>query len=99
MQVEEKTMAVIEIKKGVNEDRLDEMGVPAWLTWSAEESEFPWHYDDKETCYFLEGDVILTPENGEAVEVGKGDLVIFPQGISCTWKIRSKVLKHYRFGD
>jgi uncharacterized cupin superfamily protein len=32
------------------------------------------------------------------VEVGQGDLVTFPQGMSCTWKIRKDVRKHYRFG-
>ena len=92
-------MSAIEIENGVGEDRLNKLGVRAWPTWSAEESEFPWHYDDKETCFFLEGDVVVTPEEGDQVEVGKGDLVTFPQGMSCTWKIRSKVLKHYRFGD
>lgn len=89
----------IEVERGPNEDRLTDLGVRAWPTWSAEQSEFPWHYDDKETCYFLEGDVVVTPEEGEPVGVGTGDLVTFPKGMSCTWKIRSKVLKHYRFGD
>ncbi len=92
-------MSTIEIEKGVDEGRLDALGVRAWPTWSAEESEFPWRYDDQETCYFLAGDVVVTPEDGDPVEMGKGDLVTFPQGMSCTWKIRSKVLKHYRFGD
>ncbi|HDY70266.1 MAG TPA: DUF861 domain-containing protein [Nitrospirae bacterium] len=26
----------------------------------------------------------VTPDNGEPVEVGKGDLVTFPAGMSCT---------------
>jgi uncharacterized protein len=92
-------MSTIEIDKGVSEDQLNELGVRAWPTWSAEESEFPWHYDDQETCYFLEGDVIVTPEGGDPVEMGVGELVTFPQGMSCMWKIRSRVLKHYRLGD
>jgi uncharacterized cupin superfamily protein len=62
-------------------------------------SEFPWSYDDPETCYFLEGDVVVTPEGEEPVEVGRGDLVTFPQGLSCTWKMRKDVKKHYRFGS
>ncbi|NET86216.1 MAG: cupin domain-containing protein, partial [Moorea sp. SIO1F2] len=27
-----------------------------------------------------------------------GDLVTFPAGMSCTWKILSNVRKHYQFG-
>jgi uncharacterized cupin superfamily protein len=26
----------------------------------------------------------------------KGDLVTFPEGMSCTWKIRKDVKKHYK---
>jgi hypothetical protein len=55
-------------------------------------------YDEPEICYFLEGDVVVTPEGKAPVEVGKRDLVTFPQGMSCTWKIRKDVKKHYRFG-
>jgi uncharacterized protein len=32
------------------------------------------------------------------VEFGAGDLVTFPKGMSCVWKIASAVRKHYRFG-
>jgi len=46
----------------------------------------------------LEGDVIVTPEGGgDAVRVGKGDLVTFPVGMSCTWEVQKPVRKHYSF--
>ena len=63
-----------------------------------ETSTFPWSYGESETCYFLEGEVEVTPDGGEPVVVGKGDLVTFPEGMSCTWTVRSPVRKHYRFG-
>ena len=50
-----------------------------------------------ETCYFLEGEVVVTPEGGEPVTVGQGDMVTFPRGISCTWDVRRPVRKHYTF--
>lgn len=77
---------------------LDSLGVLTWPIWEKEVSEFPWHYDEAETCYLLEGDVIVTPDDGEPVRFGKGDLVTFPQGMSCTWKVLKPVRKHYRFG-
>lgn len=81
-----------------SEEELKKLGVRQWGIWTKEESEFPWSYDEKETCYFLEGDVVVTPENGEPVEMGAGDLVVFPDGMSCTWKVKKAVKKHYNFG-
>jgi len=78
--------------------QLEQLGVKKWSIWQKEVSEFPWHYDDQETCYLLEGEVIVTPSAGQPVHFGKGDLVTFPAGLSCTWKILSQVKKHYLFG-
>jgi uncharacterized protein len=78
--------------------RLEADGVTGWPVWTKEISEFDWTYDEPETCYFLEGDVVVTPRNGDPVQIGKGDLVTFPAGMSCTWKVRKPVRKHYRFG-
>ena len=92
-------MNEIKIIKNPSSDKLDELGVSEWSIWSKEASEFPWSYDDSETCYFLEGDVTVTPENGEPVQMGQGDLVTFPKGMSCTWKIHKEVKKHFVFGE
>jgi uncharacterized cupin superfamily protein len=91
-------MSTIKVERNPGAPRLKELGVSGWPIWTKEVSEFPWTYDDQETCYFLEGEVVVTPEGGEAVTVGKGDLVTFPAGMSCTWKVRGPVKKHYRFG-
>jgi hypothetical protein len=92
-------MAGIKVDKTPTEEQLKELGVFEWPIWTKEASEFPWSYDETETCYFLKGDIIVTPEGGEPVEMGKGDMVTFPKGMSCTWKIRKDVKKHYVFGQ
>lgn len=91
-------MSKIEIERNPDEERLKGLGVYDWPIWTKEASEFPWSYDEPETCYFLEGDVEVTPEGGEPVTVGQGDLVRFPEGLDCTWNVREPVRKHYRFG-
>ena len=79
-------------------ERLQQLAVFDWGIWSKEVSVFPWRYDHEETCYFLSGEVVVTPDGGAApVHMGKGDLVTFPAGLSCTWDIRQDVRKHYRF--
>lgn len=91
-------MTPIEIVNNPDTQRLDEMHITSWPIWTKETSEFPWFYDEQETCYFLEGEVVVIPEGGEPVTLGKGDLVTFPRGMACTWKINKAVKKHFRMG-
>lgn len=88
----------IQVERQPSPEQLEQWGVSRWPIWTKDASEFPWTYDEQETCYFLEGEVIVTPDGGEAVSMGVGDLVTFPAGMSCTWKILKDVKKHYRFG-
>lgn len=90
-------MSPIKIVHNPAENELKRLGVFAWPIWSKEESTFPWTYDSAETCYLLAGDVVVSPEDGQAVHFGKDDLVTFPAGMKCTWEIRSAVRKHYNF--
>ncbi|MCF4970429.1 cupin domain-containing protein [Nostoc sp. CMAA1605] len=87
----------IKIERQPSQETLENLGVFQWGIWQKEISKFPWTYDTQETCYFLEGDVIVTPDGGKPVQMGKGDLVTFPAGMSCTWEIKSAVKKHYSF--
>jgi len=70
-----------------------------WDTWSCGVSEFPWDYTQTETCLILEGKVTVTdrPEGAENVTFGPGDLVVFPVGLQCIWKVTEPVRKHYNF--
>ncbi len=87
---------ILVINDPARED-LDARGVFDWSVWTCEPSEFPWTYDATETCYFLEGEVDVTPDGGAPVRLGAGDLVTFPAGMSCTWRVIQPVKKHYVF--
>jgi len=76
---------------------LDQMGVRSWPIWECDPSTFDWEYDERETCYILEGDVTVKADTGN-VRFGAGDLVIFPVGLKCVWSVAKKVRKHYKFG-
>ena len=81
------------------DSKVEELGIKNWPIWACEASSFHWTYDDKETCLLLEGEVTVTPEGGQPVKFGAGDLVIFPTGMNCRWDVHQAVRKHYRFGD
>ena len=83
-------------KKKPTENEICETG--SWDTWSKEPSFFPWYYDERETCYILEGSATVTASDGTAMSFEQGDLVTFEQGLDCTWKIAKTIRKKYRFG-
>lgn len=84
----------IEVRKPTNEEKeaISQEGI-----WTSEVKTFPWHYDDKETCLILEGEVTVKTADQE-VSFGPGDYVVFPKGLDCTWEVKKPVKKHYKFG-
>ena len=90
-------MSQIKVERDPGTERLRELGVHDWPIWTKEVSDFPWQYDGTETCYLLEGEVTVTPEDGPPVQIRKGDLVTFASGLSCRWEIHQAVRKHFTF--
>ena len=92
----QKTALKVLVEKPTSE-KLSALKVFSWPIWEKEVSSFDWYYDEKEICYFLEGDVTVKTPDGD-VSFGKGDLVMFPQGLRCVWQVKKPVKKHYKFG-
>ncbi|WP_405029490.1 cupin domain-containing protein [Methylobacillus flagellatus] len=91
--------SAIKVEHNPSAERLNELGVSRWPTWSKEVSVFPWSFGEQEIAYILEGEVTITPDGGgEPVNFGKGDLVTFPAGLSCTWNVKQALRKHYQLG-
>ena len=90
-------MNQITIEHNVTPAKLDVLFVDDWPIWEKEVSEFDWEYDQTETCYIVEGEAVVTPTEGDAVTITAGDLVTFPKGMKCSWKITEAIEKHYNF--
>ena len=84
----------IEVRKPTQKEREEAKN---WPIWEKEKSTFPWEYDMKETCLILEGRAKVNSE-GDNVEFGASDYVVFPKGLKCTWKIKERIRKHYTLG-
>jgi uncharacterized protein len=78
-------------------EKLQALRIDTWSPWECEPSIFDWSYDTNETAYVLAGQVTVTCPDGQKVDLGPGDLVHFPQGLSCTWEVTQKIRKVYRF--
>lgn len=62
-------------------------------------SVFPFEFDDQETVYILEGECVITPNDGSAPvsSLAAGDLVVFPAGLSGSWEVKKALKKHYSY--
>ncbi len=52
-----------------------------------------------ETMMLIDGEVTITPLDGEAVELGEGDVFVLPKGWSGRWDVSETVRKLYVIAD
>ena len=86
------------IKSPCSASIIIQYGMKNWPIWECEPSNFLWNYDEKEICLIIEGEAKISTEKGEIYLVKAGDLVEFPEGLSCQWQINKKIKKHFRLG-
>ena len=76
--------------------KLKKLEVFSWPIWSCGVSKFSWTYDQKESCFILEGQILIITDY-QTINIKKKDFVIFPKGLSCNWNVSKPVKKHYMF--
>jgi len=93
-------MKQITVESNLSEERLKQLGVAYWPTWQKEVSVFPWEFVTTENAYILEGECVMTPEDGSpAVTFKAGDLVVFPNGFKGTWEVKKPLKKHFKHSN
>ncbi len=90
-------MSTITVEHAPSEERLKALKVSNWPTWEKEISEFTIDFDETEVAYVLEGEIIVTPVNGESVHIKPGDLVSFHAGLDSRWQVVKPLRKHYSY--
>ncbi|MBS8261906.1 DUF861 domain-containing protein [Roseibium polysiphoniae] len=67
-----------------------------WATtdhWSCTAGKFRWYYDWDETVMFLEGEVVITDDEGQVYVGRPGTSLFFPAGSSATWVVPRYIRK------
>lgn len=77
---------------------LDRLGIGKWPAWECDPSEFDWQYTDEETAYIINGLAVVTTKDGGRFEFKAGDMVKFPKGLKCHWKIIKRIEKVFKMG-
>ncbi len=63
--------------------------------WEATPGLYHAVYAGWEFVHLIEGDVVVTPDDGDPQSFGPGDAFMLEKGFSGTWLIKSKVYKHF----
>jgi uncharacterized cupin superfamily protein len=63
--------------------------------WECSPGPSRWMLETHEVIHLVAGRMTVTPDGGEALEVGAGDVAVFPRGWSGTWLIHETVRKVY----
>ncbi|KAJ4827502.1 hypothetical protein Tsubulata_024617 [Turnera subulata] len=88
----------LKIEKNPPQSKLDELGVTTWETYTGPVCKNPWTFEGRETVYMVEGKVKLHVEGYEdqkPVEIGAGDLIVFPKGTKIIWEALEPVFKYF----
>jgi uncharacterized cupin superfamily protein len=64
-------------------------------TWSSTVGKWRIEYTEHEFCHLLEGQVVLTADDGRAWRFGPGDAWVIPAGFSGTWETVEPATKRY----
>lgn len=63
--------------------------------WESTPGKVTVDYKEWEFCHFIEGEAVLTNEDGKSWRLKAGDGFIIPSGFKGTWETVKKVRKHY----
>ena len=89
-------MPEIIVEKNLSDARKAELGIADWNIWDCPVMQFRLDFDEEsEHSYILEGEIVVTPDDGERVTVVHGDYVIFHKGLTSMWSVTKTLKKHY----
>ena len=64
-------------------------------TWAATPGTYHATYSAYEFVHLIEGEIIITPDGGEAVTLRPGDAFVIEADFKGVWEITKPVLKHF----
>ena len=63
--------------------------------WDCSAGRFTWEFAWDEFVMVLEGEVTITPENGESFTLRTGDFCHFPLGLKTVWQVDNYIRKTF----
>jgi uncharacterized cupin superfamily protein len=63
--------------------------------WESTPGPSYWTLETHEAVHILSGRMTVTPDGGAPLEIGPGDVAVFPRGWRGAWQIHEKIRKLY----
>jgi uncharacterized cupin superfamily protein len=63
--------------------------------WQCTAGPSRWKLETNESVHIVSGRMTVTPDGGEATDIGAGDTAVFPRGWEGTWQIHETIRKVY----
>jgi len=63
--------------------------------WECEPGKWRVVFDEHEFCRLLEGEIVITGDDGGVTHVKAGDTFVTPGGFTGTWDVRARSRKHF----
>jgi len=63
--------------------------------WECTPGPSRWTLENNAFVHILSGRMTVTPDGGEATDIGPGDAAVFPRGWTGTWQIHEPIRKLY----
>ncbi len=90
-------MEQVTVERNPSFAKLEQMAVYDWGIKKQKIAEYNWRYDQRTTYYLLEGEATIEVENQGLLSVVAGDLVSFPAGTVCHWRVTQDIEKHVKY--
>src|SRR5262249_28375300 len=63
------------------------------ILWECTSGLFQWRYQNEETIFFLDGEVLISIDGKPAQLYGAGDAIHFSRGAVATWEVKTFIRK------
>ncbi len=88
-------MSEINVIRQVTSDWLDQESILQWPSYEASEGSFPCYYYTDESCYVLEGKVLITVSGDDEITLSQGDFITLPKDRASFWEVLQPFRGHF----
>jgi len=85
----------IKVIRQVSSNWLNQEGILQWPLFEESDGSFPCYYYTDESCYVLEGEVLVTISGDDEITLCTGDFITLPKDRASFWEVLKPFRGHF----